>query len=72
MTKREKQQCLCKWWDAIPQGSANKMRDKILEVCQVSPKVFWFWCKGTTEIPNMAITLIEQAIGEPIFEEVMV
>ena len=72
MTKQEKQECLREWWDTVPQGKAEEQRNAILAACKVSCAVFKFWLYGRTEVPDMAITLIEQAIGEPIFSEVMV
>jgi len=67
MNKQQKHLLFQKWWDNLPQGRANEMKQKIMSGCYISDQVFRAWLSGRTEIPNIAMPVIKQITGEDVF-----
>lgn len=68
MNKEEKQKAFAEWWYSVPQGEAKELKQKIIDKCYISRIVFIFWLNGKTEIPNLAIPVIERLAGKKIFK----
>ena len=68
MNKQQKQALFKEWWAELPQGNVSKMKQKIMSGCYISYQVFYFWLNGRTEIPDIAMSVINQIVGEKIFD----
>ena len=53
--------------DNVPHKDYKIWRQRIAEVCKVSPAVVRFWLEGTTKIPAACKFVIENAAGMKIF-----
>ena len=67
MNKQQKHALFREWWDKLPQGEANEWKQKIMTGCYISCQVFGFWLRGRTEIPSIAMPVINQIVGEDVF-----
>ena len=53
--------------DNVPHKDYKIWKQRIAELCMVSPAVIRFWLDGSTKIPRICKRIIEDAAGRKIF-----
>lgn len=67
LTKKEKEISFSNWWYEVPLRDVRKIKKQIMERCYISRNVFHHWVEGNTEIPELALPIIEEIAGKKIF-----
>lgn len=69
LTKEQKHNMFKTWWLAVPNGMVRIYRDQIKKQCGITSVVFYHWFMGNSEIPTLALPIIEKIAGVEVFNE---